>query len=90
MAAGKKTGGRVKGVPNKTTLAKEASIKASGLTPVDYMLSVMRDGSNPTDMRLDAANKVAPYVHPKLASIEHTGKDGGPMSSMFSWLPPQS
>lgn len=54
------------------------------------MLSVMRDESRPVDMRLDAANKAAPYVHPKLASIEHTGKDGGPVAMTFSWLPPQS
>ena len=90
MAAGKKTGGRAKGVPNKATPEKAAKVEASGLTPLDYMLTVMRDESNPADMRLDAAHKAAPYVHPKLASVEHTGKDGGPMTLMFAWLPPQS
>jgi hypothetical protein len=43
MAIGKKTGGRKKGAPNKATAAKAAAIEASGLTPLDYMLSVMRD-----------------------------------------------
>jgi len=60
------------------------------MTPLDYMLKVMRDEENPAEMRLDAAHKAAPYVHPKLASVEHTGKDGGPMAMTFSWLPPQS
>lgn len=27
----------------------------------------------------DAARDAAPYVHPRLASVEHAGKDGGPM-----------
>ena len=73
MAAGKKSGGRVKGVPNKATAAKAAEVAASGLTPLDYMLAVLRDAGNPADMRLDAANKAAPYVHPRLAAIEHSG-----------------
>lgn len=74
MAKGHKTGGRVKGVPNRATAAKVAEIEASGLTPLDYMLSVLRDEANPLDVRLDAANKAAAYVHPKLAAVEHSGK----------------
>lgn len=73
MARGQKTGGRVKGTPNKASAAKAEAVAASGLTPLDYMLSIMRDEDNPKDMRLDAANKAAPFVHPKLAAIEHSG-----------------
>jgi len=80
MAAGKKTGGRRKGTPNKANAAKAAEIAASGETPMDYMLGVMRDPSKEHAIRLDAAKAVAPYVHPKLANIEHTGKDGGPIA----------
>ncbi len=68
-----KTGGRRKGTPNRATAAKAAEIMASGLAPLDYMLSVMRDENNPRDVRLDAANKAAPYVHPKLTAVEHSG-----------------
>lgn len=77
---GQKTGGRRKGTPNKATAEKVAIIaeaSAAGQTPMDFMLGVMRDGTYPLDVRLDAAKAVAPYVHPKLATIEHTGKDGG-------------
>ena len=42
MAKGRKTGGRKKGTPNKITAAREANIAASGLTPLDFMLGVMR------------------------------------------------
>jgi hypothetical protein len=31
------------------------------------------------DRAIDAAKAAAPYVHPKLANIEHTGKGGGPI-----------
>lgn len=27
------------------------------------------------------AHKAAPYIHPRLAAIEHTGKDGGPIET---------
>lgn len=77
MAVGKKTGGRVKGVPNKATAAKVAEVEASGQTPLDYMLGVMRDTNVAADRRDDMAKAAAPYVHPKLAAVEHTGKDGG-------------
>jgi hypothetical protein len=73
MAIGKKTGGRKKGTPNKASAARAEEIAASGLTPLDFMLQVLRDESNPQDVRLDAASKAAPFVHPKLAAIEHSG-----------------
>lgn len=74
MAKGLKTGGGSrKGRPNKATAARESAIAASGLTPLEYMLGVMRDEQATRDVRLDAAAKAAPYVHPKLASIVHKG-----------------
>jgi hypothetical protein len=79
MAKGRKTGGRRPGSRNKATAAKAAAIARSGLTPLDYMLSIMRSESQPSDIRLDAAKSAAPYVHPKLAAIEHTGKGGEPL-----------
>ena len=70
MATGIKTGGRKKGVPNKATAAKQAEIAASGLTPLEVMLDVMRNEGNEQSVRLDAAKAAAPYVHPKLANID--------------------
>lgn len=77
--AGERRGGRKKGSPNKATAAKVAEIAASGLTPLDYMLNLMRDEAAEKSLRMDAAKSAAPYVHPKLANIEHTGRDGGPI-----------
>lgn len=81
MAKGAKTGGRKKGTPNRATAAKAAELAASGVLPLDFMLDVMRDPAKDFDVRLDAAKSAAPYVHPKLAAIEHTGADGGPIET---------
>lgn len=83
MAAGKKTGGRKKGVPNKASAAKVEAIAQSGLTPLDFMLSIVR-GEPPANadaatilafhaLRLDAAKAAAPYVHPKLQPVDAQG-----------------
>jgi hypothetical protein len=42
----------------------------SGITPLQFMLDVMRDDANDPKDRLAAANMAAPYVHAKLSSIE--------------------
>lgn len=61
--------GRVKGVPNKASKVREAIIAAAGVTPLEYLLSVMRD-SQDVALRLEAAKAAAPYVHPRLANVE--------------------
>ncbi len=79
MAKGMKTGGRRPGSPNKATREREAAIAASGLTPLEYMIKLMRDESLDTGTRLDAAKSAAPYVHAKLAQISLSGPNGGPL-----------
>ncbi|WP_239142595.1 terminase small subunit [Variovorax sp. WS11] len=37
----------------------------SALTPLDYLLEVMRDGSEDKARRMQAASLAAPYVHAK-------------------------
>lgn len=77
---GKREGaGRKPGVPNKRTAAQAEAIEASGLTPLDFMLKVLRDEDQTKEDRMWAAEKAAPYVHAKLASVEHKGEDGGPL-----------
>ena len=79
MAKGKKTGGRKKGTPNRGTREKE--IAKSGLTPLNYMLDVLRNGDSTVEDKRWAANAAAPYVHPRLAAVQHTGKDGVPLGA---------
>lgn len=62
--------GRKAGSPNKATAERQAEVEASGLTPLDYLLQVMRDERGDSGDRLEAAKAAAPYVHPKLSSVE--------------------
>lgn len=79
MALGRKTGGRQKGTPNRATAEKAAEVAASGLSPLDFLLQLMRDEKQPLAMRADAAKNAAPYVHPRLAAVEHSGEVAVPI-----------
>lgn len=81
MTVRKKTGGRRKGTPNKATAHKEREIAKSGLTPLEYMLKIMRNPKASNDRRDDMAKAAAPYVHRRLASMQHTGANGGPIQT---------
>jgi len=71
---GKREGaGRPAGSPNKANEETRQAVIASGLTPLEYMLRVMRDDAADEAKRLDAAKAAAPYVHQRLAAVEHSG-----------------
>lgn len=76
MTARSKTGGRKAGTPNKASAARVAEIAATGETPLDYMIRIMRDPSVDHRRRDQAAAGAAPYIHPKLASVEREGAGG--------------
>lgn len=75
-AKGHRFGGRQKGTPNKASAKKAAAIAKTGVTPLDFLLKVMRNTKLPMEERLMAAKSAAPYVHPKLQSIVHQNPDG--------------
>ena len=74
--------GRKAGVPNKASQKRQKDVAASGLTPLDYMLSVLRDTKADKDKRMDAAKAAAPYVHPRLATATLQGPRGGPIQTV--------
>lgn len=83
MARGGNRGaGRKSGTPNKASIERQKKVAATGLTPLDYMLQAMRDPKAEAGRRDDMAKAAAPYVHPKLASMQHTGRNGGPIQTM--------
>lgn len=75
----RKGAGRPAGAATKRTREIADRAAESGLTPLDYMLQVMRNECNDMPVRLDAAKSAAPYIHAKLANVQVTGKDGGPV-----------
>jgi hypothetical protein len=72
VAAGRKTGGRQRGTPNRATARREAEIAATGITSRDYMMKTLHDETADADDRKGAAHAAAPYVHPRLAATQHT------------------
>lgn len=76
---GKRPGsGRKKGSVTRRTQEIIAAVAADGESPLEYMLRVMRTADD--DKRRDAmAVAAAPFLHPRLAAIQHTGKDGDPI-----------
>ena len=84
--------GRKKGAA--TTKPREIADREmqAGLTPLEYMLHVMRrepaedldakDYLTAVSLRFEAAKAAAPYMHPRLAAVEVTGQDGGPIETI--------
>jgi hypothetical protein len=70
MALGRKTGGRQKGTRNRATAEARAAAEATGIKPLDYMLSVMRDVKAESKRRDAMAMAAAPYLHPKVSPVE--------------------
>jgi hypothetical protein len=84
----RKGAGRPKGAATKRT--REIADKAAeeGITPLEYMLQIMRRPTAHEDPKVEvareslafeAAKAAAPYMHPRLAAIEHSGPNGGPI-----------
>lgn len=71
--------GRKKGTKNAKTLMKEAVLEEvltraiqDESTPLEVMLSIMRDPETDAAMRFEAAKAAAPYVHPRLSQVDST------------------
>ena len=69
--------GRPRGSRNKASARREAEVEAGGLSPLAYMLAVLRDEEASTEDRKWAAQHAAVYVHPRLAQQQFKGPDGG-------------
>mgnify|MGYP000265227616 CR=1 FL=1 len=64
---------------SKTTKRAEEAIKAAeeGITPLAYMLSVLRNEAETPERRSWAAEKAAPYMHPRLQTTTVKGEGEG-------------
>lgn len=83
---GSRTGaGRPKGGANKINDEARTKALAGGTSPLDYLLGVLRDEEQKQEVRIDAAKAAAPYVHARLAAVEHSGNDEKPVAISVSW-----
>jgi hypothetical protein len=72
-----KSGGRQKGGVDK--IKREAILAAQGITPLDYMLAIVRNETEDKTVRLDAAKAAAPYVHARLQTTTLAGDPEKPL-----------
>lgn len=84
----RKGSGRKKGTANVKTREIADKAIADGITPLEVMIEAMRfhhalatkadEAAKGEHLKAAAAmaEKAAPYIHPRLAAIEHTGKGG--------------
>ena len=79
--------GRKPGQASKINEEARAAAAEGGITPLDYMLEILRDTAKPEDMRFEAAKAAAPYMHARLSTTDATVK--ADVSGGFTWLPPQ-
>ena len=79
------------GKPKGTTAKIDAEIReqalATGISPLDYMLDLLRNTELAWQDRFEAAKAAAPYVHAKLSSTENSTKLD--LSGGLTWLPVQ-
>ncbi len=74
---GKRPGaGRKPGAATKKTREIADKAASQGITPIEYLLQVMRDGTLERADRVEAAKAAAPYVHPRLNAVDHQSSDG--------------
>jgi hypothetical protein len=75
---GKREGaGRPPGAATVKTREIADAAALEGLTPLEYMLSVLRDESRTEHTRMDAAKAAAPYVHARLSNVDQNTNHGG-------------
>lgn len=82
----RKGAGRKAGSATKKTREIADKAASEGITPLEVMLEAMNHFRAEGDMQKAAlfARDAAPYIHPKLASMEMSGKDGGPVDMNWS------
>jgi hypothetical protein len=69
---GERRGGRQRGTPNKKTALRNAALAAAAanpaISPLDFLMCIMRDPSVSCELRIKAAQAAAPFVHAKPGS----------------------
>ncbi len=78
--------GRKTGTKNIKTKVIAERCAEEGITPLEYMLEIMRDPTQEFDTRMDAAKSCAPYMHPKLASVEQKVDADITTGTIYEWL----
>ena len=70
MAIGKKTGGRLRGTPNRRTTDIQVLLMRMGCDPIEGMAKIAMDCTNPVEIRARMYAELAQYVAPKRKAVQ--------------------
>jgi|TARA_R100001163_G_C4905684_1_gene92249 hypothetical protein len=88
-AGGRRPGaGRPRGVTAGTKHARlEKMLGKGSKTPLEYMLNILNDKKTSPEKKMWAAEKAAPFVHPRLASVDQKvqGDKDEPLEIEVKW-----
>src|SRR5215813_13329459 len=102
---GERCGGRQRGTPNKSTVLKNAAITAAAsdpnLSPLDFLLNLMRQRDLPVEYRVSVAHQALPFesktgvllrrlARPRLPArrLRRTLRSCGPIAARLSGSKP--
>jgi hypothetical protein len=77
--------GRKKGSVSKATEIRQemlARAAAEGISPLEVMMTAMREAwaANDHEKAVEYAVSAAPYVHPRLTAVKHSGDQDQPVA----------
>ena len=88
-AGGRRPGaGRPRGVTAGTKHARlEKMLGKGSKTPLEYRLNILNDKKTSPEKKMWAAEKAAPFVHPRLASVDQKvqGDKDEPLEIEVKW-----
>jgi hypothetical protein len=77
-----KSGGRKRGTPNKRSIGLRLGLLETGASPeeamkrpLQFLLAVVADESQPIGTRIAAATSALPYTNHRLGLVDTTGRD---------------
>ena len=81
--------GKRKGSLNRKTQAIAKDAIEKGITPLEVMLLVMNKHlkAEQWDGAAAVAKDAAPYIHPRLATVQHSGTPGSPIETRDVTMP---
>ncbi len=87
MAKGgfRKGAGRKPGSANIRTRDIADRAAEEGVTPLEYLIAVMRDDGEDIGLRMEAAKAAAPFMHPRLNAVD-VRQDVHVRTSHEEWL----
>lgn len=65
------------------TVAETSGREMNADEQFKHLLAQVKKAAGLRQMAHECARDAAPYIHPKLQAITHTGPDGGPLQAVF-------